>query len=141
MAKRKRKSKKSKADRLQEIYDSLPTIECKGKCWQACGPIPLTTLELKLLNRARLTPIHADDILEVSRNRSVLTAGIDIHGEIRCPALAGNRCSAHPGRPMICRLYGMVQNEKMICPHGCEPTRWLSDRESFELVKEVERLQ
>ncbi len=141
MAKRKRKPKKSKAEKLQDLYDSLPAIECKGRCWGACGPIPLTTLELKLLNQARLLPIHNADVMEVSRNRRVIGVGIDLKGEMRCPVLTGNRCSAHPGRPMICRLYGMVRNAKMICEHGCEPTRWLSDQESFDLLQKVERLK
>ena len=82
MAKRKRKPKKTKAEKLQEIYYSLPTIECKGKCWGTCGPIPLTTLELKLLNGARLLPIHPDDVMKVSEKRRVIARKIKFKGEM-----------------------------------------------------------
>jgi Fe-S-cluster containining protein len=58
-----------------------------------------------------------------------------------CPYLdmATKRCTVHPRRPMICRLYGMT--EDLRCPFGCKPTpRYLTRDEARYYVKESIRI-
>ncbi len=88
---------------LADLWASLPTLECRGLCHEACGPIRMSPLE----------------------HRLVAAAGADIPDgfawraarEVDCPALTVvKRCAVYDVRPTICRLWGMV--ESMPCPHG-----------------------
>jgi len=56
-----------------------------------------------------------------------------------CPALdvESGKCKGYEGRPRICRLFGMV--EKMKCPHGCEPSRWITDEEAAIMIPTIIR--
>lgn len=113
-------SKKNKAARaadygLQEIYDALPTMECKGLCQASCGRI-----------EECLTPRELDRILGVA-GVDEIPANI---GCVKCPLLdVHGQCSVYDVRPLICRLWGMVYDELMMCPFGCRPSRYLSNDE------------
>lgn len=54
--------------------------------------------------------------------------------DFTCPVLSDGLCSAHPARPMLCRLWGVV--EGMECPHGCLPRpRYLTAAEGHEYLR------
>ena len=53
--------------------------------------------------------------------------------DINCPMLDNGRCSVYDIRPMICRLWGIV--ETMLCHHGCKPDRVLTAEEGFEFLQ------
>jgi hypothetical protein len=114
---------------LDAIYARLPTIQCRGLCYIACGPVPLTDLEARRLQvtmhckprTIRLTPMPTDG----PRDRCVYLT-------------AANRCSAYAVRPLICRVWGVLK--MLSCMHGCEPNRWLTDREFLAIAIDVERL-
>lgn len=57
---------------------------------------------------------------------------LDVNPDGSCTFLNGTRCSLYSIRPVICRLWGVV--ESMPCPHGCKPERVLTDEEGFGLV-------
>jgi Fe-S-cluster containining protein len=107
--------------RLLRLRTGLPRLQCKGLCQEACGPVPGTRLEEARL--ISLTGIQPDVDPET----------------LTCIYLQEGRCSAYDERPMICRLYGMVQGE-MECEHGCVPDRWLSDAEGKRLLRDVEAI-
>lgn len=95
---------------LEAIYAELPVVECKGLCQQACGPIGLTRLENRRIRRA------------IGREPSA-------RGNLSCSLLTPDgRCEAYAFRPLICRLWGVV--EAMRCPFGCVPSRWATDDEA-----------
>lgn len=113
------------ATKLQEIYDSLPTIECQGKCQQCCGPIDLF-------------PIERDTI--VLKHGMPVTQNHPRVGPITCSKLTINgRCGIYDDRPVICRLFGLVKAMK--CPHGCQPSRWLTDKEAHKIMDQIRALQ
>jgi Fe-S-cluster containining protein len=99
---------------------SLPRLDCQRKCQASCGPIRATQRE-----REHILRTHGRML------------GVDHTGR-RCRLLteAGD-CAVYADRPMICRLFGMVKS--MRCPHGCEPTRWLTDEEGFAYLAEASR--
>lgn len=114
--------------RLEAEYAKLPTVQCKGLCWRACGPIPLTELEARRLQLAT----H-----KKPRTLPVNEASPDLH--IRCIYLnAANRCSAYAARPLICRTWGVVK--MLSCMHGCLPDRWLHDRAFLRIAQTVEAI-
>ena len=52
---------------------------------------------------------------------------------------ADRRCAVYEVRPMICRLWGLV--ERMPCPFGCRPEGGLlSDEEGARLLREANRI-
>ena len=106
----------------------LPRLHCKRLCQESCGPVPMTAVEVAALQDA------AGDVLEVrpafAGRFLLVTGGKD---GLTCPALgADGACRGYAGRPMLCRLWGLVP--EMACPHGCVPERWLSREESGALL-------
>lgn len=64
------------------------------------------------------------------------TAGEERKAEgLDCPLLENERCSVYEVRPMICRLWGLV--ESMPCPWGCKPDRYLTHEEGLVLLDRV----
>lgn len=104
---------------IEAIYARLPSIACAGKCWEACGPIICTEAEREKLEKA------------THRKLSHRTDGT-------CTMLKNGRCLGYEARPLICRLFGLV--EKMRCPHGCEPARWIPEAEAHAMIAETEQL-
>ncbi|WP_199523791.1 hypothetical protein [Micromonospora craterilacus] len=98
MSARRRQGRDRTAE-MDQLYAELPDIDCKGLCHESCNAIAMT-------------PLERDRIRE---------RGIDISPlHMPCPALTPlRRCSVREVRPLICRLYGLV--ERMACPHGCRP--------------------
>jgi len=113
---------------IREVYRSLPSIACKGACWNSCGPIDMSTAE-----RQRVADLGYE-IPGFTEERSKRWAdGEPLH----CPAL--NRetltCDVYEDRPLICRLWGV--SASMPCEHGCPSTGTLTDDETYELLFKV----
>lgn len=105
---------------LKPIYDRLPELNCLGKCFESCGPIHWTVNEAALAERQTGKPAM---FVQEGQN-------------LRCTYLdADRRCEVYAIRPLICRMFGQV--EKMKCPFGCEPERWLSDDEARAMFGEI----
>jgi hypothetical protein len=103
--------------KLEAIYAELPAVPCTGQCHSSCSYIGMSEAEYRRIKRE---------------------TGIEIEMyQSPCPALDfAGRCSIHELRPLICRLYGAT--ERLRCPWGCKPERWLSDSEVSVLVKRVQ---
>lgn len=104
---------------LELIYSRLPKLECRGKCQAYCGVIAMSKPEWE---------------------RIVARVGCEPKGDasLVCPLLdrATGRCTVYDLRPLICRVWGLVRD--LACPHGCRPSRWLSDKEFRSLRAKVE---
>lgn len=98
---------------LQELYDELPKIDCKQQCSESCGPVFMTRVEWQSVCRV---------VGEERKGDADLT----------CPILEEGLCSAYEVRPMLCRLWGVV--ESMKCPWGCIPERWLTADQGHEFL-------
>jgi len=99
----------SKQAQMDALYAELPTIECKGLCGDTCHFIGMTRLEHGRIRRA---------------------TGHDIRMEQSpCPALDFmGRCAVYTLRPLICRLWGVV--DVLPCHYGCKPSpRYLTYEE------------
>jgi len=106
-------------DEIEAIYASLPKIDCKGLCHNACGAITMSSEEWRRLRKA-FGPLK------------LVRPG-------RCPVLRDdNLCSAYKVRPLICRLYGVVEGMK--CPYGCKPAKYLTDEEAYRLLDRMKRI-
>jgi hypothetical protein len=103
---------------LDALYAELPRLPCKGKCWHSCGPVLMAPGERERIRRV-------GDV-------RIPTYPPERHGQLMtCPALESHRCTVHPARPMMCRLWGIA--EWMRCPFGCKPEGGWMSREEAEL--------
>jgi Uncharacterised protein family (UPF0153). len=103
-------------EKLDALTAQLPKINCQKKCQECCGPVLMSKLEWeRIIEAMGFTPEAREDLT--------------------CPMLCESTglCRAYAIRPVICRLWGLV--EKMKCPFGCVPERWLTDAESSVLLK------
>jgi len=105
---------------LQDVYDAIPELECKGQCQESCGIIPFFPAEAKSM---------AEKGIPQPRSNS---------NSVTCSALQEGRCSIYPDRPFICRLWGNVP--KMACPWGCKPLRYLTAIEERRLIIALHKL-
>lgn len=121
---------------LEDIYSKIPAIDCKGLCYDQCTLIIALPVELDNIG---LNP-H----FKTLDDGKVLVHLIkqdwnDSDGCLTCPMLKDNKCSIYDKRPLICRLYGVVENMK--CRFGCKPARYLTSKEGVALVSAVKKLE
>jgi Fe-S-cluster containining protein len=131
---------KTAEEEIERLYARLPSIKCKGLCQDCCGPISMTDLEIRrIAERVPSFPSTARQMPVRLASGQVVIANGFVTDCDTCPLLtADGRCSVYPIRPLICRLWGLVQS--MRCPHGCTPTKWVSPRESFKLLNQADRI-
>ena len=105
---------------LAAFYALVPAMkDCRGLCWISCGPADMSGRERQRI-RGRGIRITSSD---TARQEPAFF----------CEALTGEgRCAVYDIRPMACRLWGATKD--MPCPYGCQPERWLSEGEGFELT-------
>lgn len=113
-------------EKLDKIYKKLPKLNCKGKCVASCSLIKIGDLERKRIEKVvgKDHFIKDSDMLDFVQNNPPDTW--------ICALLKEGKCTVYNIRPLICRLFGLV--EKMRCPFGCVPDRWLSDNEARKFL-------
>lgn len=97
---------------LEEIYEDLPKVNCKGLCASSCGPIDMSTEERRRIAEAGvIIPLYSSEAARAW----------DAGQPVYCPALDldTRQCTVYALRPLICRAWGAGRGE-MACPHGCE---------------------
>lgn len=97
----------------------------------------MTHLELAVLTTSAGMPA---DIQPFGPGTVIMSDGSDSYLGAQCPLFdkGTGACSAYRDRPLLCRLWGVV--EKLRCPHGCEPERMLSNVESAAMLDQMARL-
>lgn len=112
---------------LDEIYASLPALKCKGLCQECCGPIGCAPVE------------HARMIGEGGRRGTVrrLPSRDVMLVDETCAYLGfSGRCEVYSNRPIVCRLWGIV--ESLPCRFGCVPEGGhLPDERGVEILVEA----
>lgn len=115
---------------LDSIYARIPKVACQRKCQEACGPIPMEPIEFVQIYKRAPRPEEKEFM-----GKPLMISGVT--GQ--CPKLSRNGdCMAYENRPAICRIFGTVY--AMACPFGCQPDRWLTDREAHEILSDIEGL-
>lgn len=105
--------------KLKELYTRVPNFKCKRNCADCCGPH--IQAEVEWLNIS---------IWLLKHKRQEL-----IGYQLNCPYLTKNRCSIYPVRPMVCRLFGAVQDLR--CPHGYHPKKRIEARRARWLLSQT----
>lgn len=112
---------------LHALYDDLPTINCKGHCWNSCGAIDASPAERQHIAELGVEiPVFTE---EWARSWQANEPSYCPAFSLGAQGMGKPGCTVYERRPMICRLWGL--SEDMPCPHGCEPTETLSTRETY----------
>jgi hypothetical protein len=83
--------------KLWELYNRLPGMECIPGCTDCCGRAPWSQLEFD-----RLTDEEKSHYADLT---------------YACPyCVVDKGCSVHDRRPFVCRYFGVVSGAD--CPHG-----------------------
>jgi Fe-S-cluster containining protein len=110
------------AQRLRALYERIPQVACKRKCQSYCIAV-VDDGALSVLERERIWSLHG-----------VRPPGPD-HA---CGYLDDvGRCSIYALRPLVCRIWGVLDVPGMRCEYGCKPERYLSPAEGHALMQEV----
>jgi Fe-S-cluster containining protein len=150
----------SKYEKLDTLYASLPTVDCKKLCgFENCGPIQASKIETQRVEERRgFVKIHSREVWQdvhqfAFRNLPYLPEQKDFYralvfwqpdeNNFNCQFFmpAVGTCSVYGLRPIICRLFALVDNLKLRCPFGCVPTRWISNEEAKKICEEVIKIQ
>lgn len=115
------------ASRMAALYAELPRVACKRLCQDSCAAMVFRNRGMTVFEFARATFGGTTPIP-------------DGHPLDLCTFLRQGRCSIYNQRPLVCRLWGVVDSPKMRCPHGCEPEWWLTDAEARALIRRAEEI-
>lgn len=116
------KAMRSARAAMAKLYDELPKMECKGKCQDCCGPIGEATTKWEAMTIVDASVHGGDDAIEAMQTT--------VSHPCACPLLKMGRCSIYHIRPLICRLWGVVDDPLMRCPFGCAPSQYLTNKQT-----------
>jgi Fe-S-cluster containining protein len=142
-------------EKLDALYATLPTMNCKRMCKAYCGPILISKIEAHRLGEKRgfldLEPafkaadridLPAPAVIEYEyiglRTEKIKDGGVGPCVFLE-PTFA--KCKAYDIRPLVCRLWGCIDHPMMRCPFGCVPTRWVTATEHKQLHLQVIAIQ
>jgi hypothetical protein len=81
---------------LYDLRKQIPSFTCIPGCHSCCGPVPLSKIELKAVRG-------------IKKNPSI---------GLSCPYECEKGCAIYKDRPIICRLFGTVDDPLIKCPYG-----------------------
>lgn len=108
--------------------DCIPEFDCVDGCHECCGVVPFNAAE-KSKAEAKMTLLSWQKFDDSSW---VATAALQ--HPFSCPFLGNKGCTIYDDRPMICRLFGSVDDPRMKCPKGCGPEQFITETESRQIL-------
>jgi uncharacterized protein len=133
-------------DSLEAIYAEIPRLDCQQKCQGCCGPLLVPKIEHrrieqagKIVTLASLAHVELNSMWKWMGKENL--AAMQPDGNMSCQLLMPitGRCTVYAIRPLICRIWGCI--ERMRCPHGCVPERWLTETEVRRMFEKILKLQ
>lgn len=123
---------------LDRVHNMPPAVLCQGKCQRACGPIAEAVLPLELERVRKYLRNPSFEFASADTIKGIKDGKVDC---ATCPLLSPEgACAVHSVRPLICRLWGVVNDPLMRCPFGCAGNL-LSNEEADDLWRLVIQLQ
>lgn len=98
----------------------IPTFDCIPGCSDCCGPVPFSLWEESKLPGGQNPPPKP--------------------GCLDCPHSTPQGCAVYEDRPIMCRVFGTVDDPRLKCPHGRRPEKLLSKEELEEITTSYAKL-
>lgn len=117
------RGEKTKFKKLYEIYDTIPELKCVSGCNECCGVIFWFRIEEENIRR-----YLKEHNIEYRYAKSLSD---------KCPYFEDGRCVIYPVRPVICRLYGVVENLR--CKYVAAK-HYLKKKAAHQIIKEIEKM-
>lgn len=119
---------------LRKLRTKADSLHCKGTCQESCGPIVIEGKEeQKVKEYCNRNNIQFHELKPPTKTEFISLLMKD-DSDLVCPYLKEGRCSIYSVRPMICKLWGVV--ESMKCMNGCVPEKgFLTDKEGISLMR------
>lgn len=121
---------------LEEVYATLPTVDCKGLCFESCAAVPAYDVEVR--NLLRVSKRAAIPFLEGGTPDGTKIIATNQLVDPSCPFLVLRRCTVYEARPLICRIFGVAAG--LPCQYGCTPATILTDEEVMAIQKKLAKL-
>jgi len=99
---------------IKRLYKQIPSFECIPGCTSCCAFVYFSQWEWKRI------PEH--------KRKSTTYA--------ECPYIDEGGCSIYTLRPLVCRMFGAVNDTRMLCPYGRGPLVILTAGEGQSIMKE-----
>jgi len=106
---------------ILSLYSKIPGFECVPGCSECCGPVPCHEWETN-----RLGIEDAESVMAAALK------ALTVKDVKKCPLLEGGKCSVYENRPLMCRLFGTVEDLK--CPYGKAPEKLLTKSQAAEIM-------
>ena len=118
---------------IKRLRKQIPTFECIEGCTDCCGPVHAAPWEESQIEKhtGKEAKFHLL-LTEIAASKSIL--GPDIC--LRCPYSLNGNCEIYDDRPIICRLFGTVDEPSMLCPHGRRPKVLLTKKQGDKITSE-----
>ncbi len=95
---------------IQKQYERIPSFACIPGCTKCCGPVPFAEAELAQIQPKPFTGLQ-------------------------CQYATETGCSVYAHRPLLCRLFGAVDDPRLICPEGCGPEKKLTAHQGRTILR------
>jgi len=119
-----------KEERLRELWALIPTVECRGYCWNNCTQFQITKLEREIIERDHGITIEPRDPDRDGLGEPNLCNAFDAET---------GQCLCHADRPGLCRILGTT--ESLPCAWKCKVKgKPLTHLETAKIMREIEAL-
>jgi len=108
---------------IKRLRKQIPTFECIPGCTDCCGPVHAAPWEESQIEK------HTGKAAKLNRLPS---PGLCL----RCPYSLNGNCEIYDDRPIICRLFGTIDEPEMLCPHGRRPKVLLTKKQGAKITEE-----
>lgn len=124
----------------QDIIKELnKPFECKKNCGKCCGIVPFTKAEKDAL------PLELQEkyAWEVLKSSFIPLQKDGLSGETISKAIEkfdcvflteDKKCSIYDKRPLICKAFGKVKTQRLICPEGCKTSNTIKEKDFLKII-------
>jgi hypothetical protein len=120
--------------KLREIYAKIPELKCVKGCTECCGN-PAEPVKKGYLPFTPLfwSKIEAENIRRYLKEKGIKERLV-VNPLEPCPYIENGKCLIYPARPLMCRLFGVVEDLK--CPY-VKPKSYITTQKANKLIQKV----
>lgn len=120
---------KHQAQTIKRLRNKIPEFNCQKGCVECCGPVPWVFWEKKQIQ-------ELVNISELDPQKSIISKD-----GVSCPYCAqGIGCLVYKERPILCRIFGISEDDRIKCPKAKPIAALLSINQTHQIMDEYLKL-